>query len=74
MNIRNNKNCNIKINDYEVKECEYCSKENMENKPIHNMTIETILDDIFLYLCCDCGRHQVVKINYCPMCGRKLSD
>ena len=53
--------------------CEYC-KEDMESKSISNKyAIETIVDGEFLYNYCECGLHTVVKINYCPMCGRKLT-
>lgn len=56
------------------KECEYC-KDDMQGKPIENRyAIETIVDDCFLYAYCDCGRHTVVPIHFCPMCGRKLPD
>lgn len=52
--------------------CEYC-KENMEGKVIQNNTaIELIVDSTFLYSYCECGRHAVHEIKYCPMCGRKL--
>ena len=53
-------------------ECEYC-KEDMEGKPIEDkLSIDTMVDDIFIYNWCDCGRHTVIEISYCPMCGRKL--
>lgn len=54
--------------------CEYC-KENMEGQPIPGegeIAIETVVDDVFIYDYCDCGRHTVKRINYCPMCGKKL--
>lgn len=52
----------------EVERCEYC-KEDMEGKPIENRyAIETMVDDVFLYAWCDCGKHTVARINYCPMC------
>lgn len=54
--------------------CEYC-KQDMEGKSIENRyAIETMVDDIFLYNWCECGRHTVDEINYCPMCGRKLKE
>lgn len=54
--------------------CKYC-KGDMEGKPIENRyAIETMVDDIFLYNWCECGRHTVDEINYCPMCGRYLKD
>ena len=53
-------------------DCEYC-KEDMEGKPIEDkLSIDTMVDDIFIYNWCDCGRHTVIEISYCPMCGRKL--
>lgn len=56
------------------KECEYC-KEDMEGKSIEDrFAIETMVDDVFIYNWCECGRHTVIRINYCPMCGRKLDD
>lgn len=55
-------------------ECEYC-KENMEGKYVEDRySIETMVDDTFIYNWCECGRHTVIKINYCPMCGRNLKD
>ena len=27
-----------------------------------------------LYVWCDCGRHQVKQIKYCPMCGERLNN
>lgn len=36
--------------------------------------IETMVDDIFLYSWCECGRHTVAEINFCPMCGRDLRE
>lgn len=54
--------------------CKYC-KEDMEGKSIEKRyAIETMVDDIFLYAWCKCGRHTVAEIKYCPMCGRKLGD
>ena len=48
--------------------CEYC-KNDMEGKPLEDRyTIESIVDNTFLYCYCKCGCHTVVKINYCPMC------
>ena len=54
------------------RKCEYC-KEDMEGKAIENrFSIETMVDDVFLYAWCNCGLRTVAEINYCPMCGRKL--
>ena len=55
------------------KECEYC-KENMEGEFIAEYGIETMVDDVFIYNWCECGRHHIIRINYCPMCGRKLDE
>jgi hypothetical protein len=58
----------------ENKECEYC-KHDMEGKSIEDKyTIETMVDDVFLYNWCRCGAHTVDRIYYCPMCGRKLDE
>lgn len=52
--------------------CEYC-KEDMQGKPIEDkFAIETMVDDVFLYNWCECGRHTIDEINFCPMCGRNL--
>jgi hypothetical protein len=55
--------------------CEYC-KENMESKPLSDkyevIAIETLVSERNIYNYCDCGRHSVIEINYCPMCGKKL--
>ena len=55
-----------------MSECKYC-KNDMEGEYIENKyDIETMVDDVFLYNWCDCGRHVVVRINYCPMCRKKV--
>ena len=55
--------------------CEYCEKDYLNSKPIENRyAIDIIVDDTFLYTYCECGSHVVAKINYCPMCGRKLRE
>ena len=54
--------------------CEYC-KENMKSKAIEDKySIEIIISENFLYLYCNCGRHVVAEIKYCPMCGRRLGE
>ena len=54
--------------------CMYCKK-NMESRAIEDKyAIEIIISESFLYLYCDCGRHVVAEINYCPMCGRRLGE
>lgn len=56
------------------KDCIYC-KDNMEGECIkENCSAELIIDSDFLYTYCKCGRHSVISINYCPMCGRKLGE
>lgn len=57
--------------------CEFCEKDDLESKPVSEQFsftpgIETIVDDVFLYNYCNCGRHTVLRIHYCPMCGRRL--
>lgn len=32
------------------------------------------IDGEFAYIHCHCGRHTVVEINFCPMCGRSLRE
>lgn len=55
-------------------ECKYC-KENMQGEPIEDRyAIETMIDGIFIYNWCECGKKTIFKINYCPMCGRKLES
>ncbi len=59
--------------------CEFCNGEELSSKPISDQlnfktSLETIVDDTFLYNYCDCGRKTVLRINFCPMCGRKLSE
>ena len=55
--------------------CEYCKKD-MESKPIaesdENHAHDIIVSDGCVYTYCDCGRHMVTKIKFCPMCGKKL--
>ena len=54
------------------RKCEYC-KEDMEGKQIEGEgIIETLVDECFLYVWCECGYRRIFEINYCPICGRKL--
>lgn len=60
-----------------MEKCEYCGGYNLGSKPISDQfdfspCIESIVDGCFLYNICDSGHKTVLKINYCPMCGRKL--
>lgn len=53
--------------------CKYC-KENMGGKLIPaegEVAIENLVDDVFIYNYCKCGRHTVIRINNCPMCRKK---
>lgn len=53
--------------------CEFCEKENMENKMlVDKYAIDLQIDNEFLYAWCKCGRKVVIEVNYCPMCGRDL--
>lgn len=55
--------------------CEYC-KEDLNGAPLtRKEAIETSVEECgFMYNNCACGRHVVIPINYCPMCGRKLGN
>lgn len=49
--------------------CEYCEKDYQNSKPILNeYAIDIIVDDTFIYAYCECGKHIVAKVNFCPMC------
>jgi uncharacterized OB-fold protein len=56
--------------------CEYCEGKELDSKPIteyeEGFSQEVQIDDGLIYIYCECGRHLVTRINYCPMCGRKL--
>ena len=59
------------------KGCEYCAGYEAEFMlPVIEMSENTAnsldVDGNFAYIHCHCGRHTVGKINYCPMCGRRL--
>lgn len=56
--------------------CEFCkNKVDMGNNPIEDRYgIDLLIDGEFIYAWCECGRKVVKEINYCPMCGRKLSE
>ena len=56
--------------------CEFCeNKIDMGNKPIEDRYgIDLLIDGEFIYVWCECGRKLVKEINYCPMCGRELSE
>lgn len=55
--------------------CEYCQSEHpmggKEIRTVHSAQ-SLVVDGDFLYVYCDCGRHTVTTIKYCPMCGRRL--
>lgn len=78
MIIKNNKKCNIKINDRNIEPCEYCCGRNANNiyyEDLHIRTSYLKIVENFLYSY-DIKNEQInnVEINYCPMCGRKLND
>lgn len=55
-------------------ECEYC-RHDMQGKNIEDrFAIDGLVDDSLLYNWCECGRHTIYEINFCPMCGRKLKE
>ena len=59
------------------KGCEYCAGYEAEFMlPVIEMSENTAnsldIDGNFAYIHCHCGRHTVGKINYCPMCGKRL--
>lgn len=73
MIIKNNKKCNIKINE---EPCEYYCGRNANNicyEDLHIRTSYLKIVENFLYFY-DIKNKQInkVKINYCPMCGKKL--
>lgn len=60
------------------KSCEYCNGEYLSSKPISDrcnceVSIESIIDGEFLYNYHISGHKTVIKINYCPICGRNLA-
>jgi len=57
-----------------MSECKYC-KGDMNGEYIESRyAIDIMCDDLFLYCWCDCGKKTVIRINYCPMCGRKFGE
>ena len=58
--------------------CEYCKGEFIGENPIVSLRkdcgIDSIVEGEFLYNFCNCGIKSVVEINFCPMCGRRLSQ
>ena len=77
MIIKNNKKCNIKINDKNIEPCEYCNNE-MTKIYYEDPYIKwkhIIIENNYLYTI-DLERNKMerIEINYCPMCGRKLND
>ena len=74
MIIKNNKKCNIKINDKNIKPCEYCDNKGIkfyyENPTLHQYMF---IEDNYLYIIdLERRRKERIEINNCPMCGRKL--
>ena len=60
----------------ELEGCKHCKGEFIGENPIVTLVndcgIDSIVEDEFLYNFCNCGTKSVVKINFCPMCGRRL--
>jgi len=53
--------------------CEYC--ENERGRLCNQSTNEVYLSNKTIEAFCGwCGCHTTVRINYCPMCGRKLEE
>lgn len=56
--------------------CKYCENQFIGDKPIMPLYkvggTELIIENGFLYAYCECGRHVVTGIQYCPKCGEKL--
>ncbi len=80
MVIKNNKKCNIKINDKNIKPCKYCNNEMTkiyyeDTRAKHR---HIIIEDNYLYVIDlerpPISRMERVEINNCPMCGRKLNE
>ena len=61
----------------ETEGCKYCKGEFIGENPIvtlgNDCGIDSIVEDEFLYNFCNCGTKSIVKINFCPMCGWRLS-
>ena len=60
----------------ELEGCKHCKGEFIGENHIvtleNDCGIDSIVEDEFLYNFCNCGTKSVVKINFCPMCGRRL--
>lgn len=64
--------------------CKYCRGKLLGSEPLSSITVapglnsdyfpEVIVDDTFLYIFCQCGKKVVIKIKYCPICGRRLEE
>ena len=63
--------------------CRYCEIDNITNKAKRNIRknqrvtmkiVRNVCDENFYYLSVDTKSYQkeVIDINYCPFCGRKL--
>lgn len=75
MLIKNNKGCNIKINDRNIEPCERCGNSvKLYYEDPHIRTKYLRIEDNYLYTI-DLERNKIdrVEINYCPICGRKLN-
>jgi hypothetical protein len=79
MLIKNNKGCNIKINDRSIEPCECCEdgvKIYYEDPNVRTKYLR--IEDNYLYVF-DLEKPrgsqiERVEINYCPICGRKLNE
>lgn len=77
MIIKNNKKCNIKINDKNIEPCKYCNNEGIKiyYEDPNAVRGHIKIEDNYLYAI-DLERRKIerAEINYCPMCGRKLNE
>ena len=67
----------LKIGGGDVNKCDYCNPANA--KPLINECALYVFIEKKLFVAgysdmCTCESNESIKVNYCPMCGRKLSD
>lgn len=77
MIIKNNKKCNIKINDKNIEPCQYCNDEPKIIRPENPFNNHLNFQIFNRYICLIDYKYKVdekFEINYCPICGRKLND
>lgn len=54
--------------------CKYCSN-GKDHILVEGVTNEVYVSNKTILACCGwCGAYTTVKINYCPVCGRKLDE